>query len=353
MMANNENYSDNQSIRLSNVNNASCNIKGDAIVEITPQISELSVHRHKFVATSWSSFKSHFIYQFNVEIELLRNFRNWIYIVLGFVIIYLHVAAHNLAYYLATPGPALHDLGHELLPATTSDSPLFAMNSYLLIFMFSFVLFTGVSVLFVRYDPAVRFTAVGYLNRIFKVINITQLMRITTFLVTQVPAPNPNCAQPFFDPPKSFSDIFARSAGSGDRGCGDLIFSSHVMFGLVILFMHYRYMGLNRNERLEPKGNNMQVDNTADSTFSSKRTDKKKTRGVVVFISRRVYLLRMLVVLFLALCVAMDVVFIIASRKHYSVDVVVSVYITSMVWYIVDRNCKDPKVPTLAPLISK
>lgn len=309
---------------------------------------KLIIQRHDFMARNWSNFKQHFKYQIAIEFELLKDYKNWLYIVIGLGIIYLHLASHNLAYYLAKPAPPLRDLLHDLVPQLSTDSIFFAMNTYVLLFMFAILAMTGFSIMVIKYPPVLKRTLVGFINRYFMVINITQLMRITTFLVTQIPAPSPDCQQPYFDPPKTFRDVFARSAGSGDKGCGDLIFSSHIMFGLLIVLLHIKYLGLNKHERLETDYDKMnlqslQAYNDNQSTISEQGAGDQH---IIVIISKRQYIFRMSIIALLIFCFVMDIIFILASRKHYSVDIVLSLYITYMVWHIMAKKFKDPKVPS-------
>lgn len=343
-------YTDNQSFELPDQSDIEAHKLNVISINRNLAVKSTIILRNEFIADNWTNFKNHISYQFNVETELLRDYKNWLYFIIGLVIIYIHVAAHNLAYYMAEPGPPLHDLGHQLIPELSTNSLLFTMNSYLLIFMFAFVAFTGISILLVKYPGVKRFSIVGYLNRIFMVINITQLMRITTFLVTQVPAPNPNCRKPYFDPPKTFSEVFERSAGSGDRGCGDLIFSSHVMFGLTILLVHIKYLGLNKYEQLETTYNKLnsqtsqQFTDSQSLAFEAVSIDMSAKKRIVILVGKKQYYLRMAVIGFLVFCLVFDIILIIASRKHYSVDIIVSLYITYMVWHIMDKKYKDPKI---------
>lgn len=311
--------------------------------------AEVKIQYHEFVASDSARFKQHIVSQLRLEYELLKDYRNWVYILIGFIIIYLHVAAHNLAYYMADPSAPLHDLMHSVIPELSNDSMFFSMNSYMLLFMFSFIVFTCFSKLFVKYPAVLRKSVVGFINRFFMVINITQLMRISTFLVTQVPAPSPNCREPFFDPPKHFIDIFNQAAGSGDKGCGDLIFSSHVMFGLLIVLIHIKYLSLSKYERVESKSSQItlseinQYEVPPNNTFTGTQVNSKKK--VIVFISRQQYIFRMLIISFLIFCFVSDIILILASRKHYTVDVVIALYVTFMVWYIMEKKYKDPKIP--------
>ena len=298
------------------------------------------IQKHEFVGSNWQSFKAHIIRFLSVELELMRDYRNWIYILVGFVIIYLHVTAHNLAYYLASPSEPLHDILYTVIPEISENSPLFAMNSYMLLFMFTFIAATGFSLLVVRYPNVLRRTALGYINRFFVVINVTQPLRIITFLVTQVPAPNPNCRALSFNPPKTLADILNQNAGAGDRGCGDLIFSSHAMFGLLIVLMHVKYLGLSKYERIEGK-----TDITDKPQQQFQHINSQRQPAVIVVISRKQYLLRLAVIWFVALCFIIDLYLIIASRKHYTVDIVVSLYTTYMVWYIMEQKYADPEIP--------
>lgn len=313
----------------------------------------IKIERAEFVATSWAGFKQQAIYQLKIEFELLKDYRNWIYILLGFVIIYFHVVAHNVAYYFSEPRPPLKDMFHNLIPALDMDSFLFKMNTYILYIMYVPMAIYGFSVFFVKYPTILRRTAVGLINRYFMVINIAQVMRMTTFIVTQIPAPNPECQPPYYDPPKTIKDLFLSSAGSGDRGCGDLIFSSHILFGLMNVLILIKYAGLSKHERIEYKFNisSFEEQTNADDTFAdspkspNRINRREKGPTTIILVSKGEYYLRTAVVAFMVMALLVDIVLILAARKHYSVDIVLSVYITYMVWNIMSTRYADMEIP--------
>ena len=313
---------------------------------------DFKIERYQFMASSWSRFKGHCIYQLKVELELLKNWRNWVYVVLGLMIIYLHVIAHNIAYYLAEPAPPLKDQFHELIPALDIESSLFQLNTVMLLVMFGFFTILGLSILFVKYPTALNVTAVGFLNRYFLVINIAQLMRISTFLITQIPAPNPMCQPPYFNPPKNWKELLTSSAGSGDKGCGDLIFSSHVLFGIMNVLIFFKYVGLRKCEKLDTMYNEkglgeLEDCNNSKLSMSSTNTNEKRSKlpKTIILVSKGEYYFRTIIIVLMVLFFIADIILILAARKHYSVDIVLSIYITYMLWHIMKKKYRDPEIP--------
>lgn len=303
---------------------------------------DIVIQRHEFVAFSWPKLKRHIVYQFLVETELLKECRNWVYILIGIVIIYIHISAYKLAYFLASPLPPLADIMYMIVPPLPTNSVLFHANTYILIVMFSMLAIKGLSILVIKHPSVLNRTLIGYVKRFFIVINVTQLMRITTFLVTQVPSPSPNCSAPFFDPPKRFKDIFKRSIGSVDNSCGDLIFSSHVMFAYLIVLMNIKYLGLNSHEKVEGSAEHTRSLQHVNDIPGSSGAEHKR---IIVLISRKQYILRIVLIGFSCICLIADVIVIIASRKHYTVDLLLSFYITYPVWKIMETKIKDPEIP--------
>ena len=122
-----------------------------------------------------------------------------------------------------------------------------------------------------------------------------QFLRILSFTVTQLPAPNYHCRASedtaVLEMPKSFwGHIFVNVGRQATHGCGDLIFSSHTTFVLV---------------------------------------------GVLTFTEYGEKLLLKII----AWCgVAVMSMCIVASRKHYSVDVVVAWYTVPLVFFAMHRR---------------
>lgn len=135
--------------------------------------------------------------------------------------------------------------------------------------------------------------------RVLAFLVACQFLRILTFYSTQLPGPNYHCREgsrfatlPRPDNPIEFLLIMPRGVL---YGCGDLIFSSHMIFSLVFVRTYQKY--------------------------GTKRFIKQCAWIIVVIQS----------------------LLIIASRKHYTVDVVVAWYTVNLVIFFVDR--KLPEMP--------
>jgi hypothetical protein len=138
------------------------------------------------------------------------------------------------------------------------------------------------------------YTAVLY-ARLLMVLVICQSLRIISFTVTQLPAPNYHChlGEPTAvrEMPKHWwGHIVVDLGRQATHGCGDLIFSSHTTFVLVGVLTFTEY------------GNTLLI-------------------KIAAWIG----------VAFLSLCI-------IASHKHYSVDVVVAWYAVPLVFYTMHRR---------------
>lgn len=138
------------------------------------------------------------------------------------------------------------------------------------------------------------YTAVIY-ARILVVLSLCQFLRILSFTVTQLPAPNYHCRAgedtavlPM--PDSWWGHIVINLGRQATHGCGDLIFSSHTTFVLVGCLTFTEY-----GETLILK--------------------------IIAWIG----------VGMMSLCI-------VASRKHYSVDVVVAWYTVPLVFYAMMRR---------------
>jgi len=138
------------------------------------------------------------------------------------------------------------------------------------------------------------YTAVIY-ARILMVLTTCQILRIISFTVTQLPAPNYHCRAgeetAIREMPSAWwGHVYVDVGRQATHGCGDLIFSSHTTFVLVGVLTFTEY-----GETLLLK--------------------------VIAWIG----------VAAMGLCI-------IASRKHYSVDVVVAWYTVPLVFYAMHRR---------------
>ncbi|KAJ6865158.1 phosphatidylinositol:ceramide inositolphosphotransferase 1-like [Populus alba x Populus x berolinensis] len=187
------------------------------------------------------------------EINLLAD--SWKYILSGLIFQYIHGLAARGVHYLHRPGPTLQDVGFFLLPEFGQD------KSYISETLFTFV--------FLSFIVA------------------SQFLRIITFYSTQLPGPNYHCREGSklarLPHPESVFEVLLINFPRGmTHGCGDLIFSSHMIFTLVFVLTYQKY--------------------------GTKRCIKQLGWLIAVVQS------------FL----------IIASRKHYTVDVTVAWYVSSI-----------------------
>ncbi|KAM3702731.1 hypothetical protein ACB094_04G050600 [Castanea mollissima] len=196
---------------------------------------------------------------------------------------YIHGLAARGVHYLHRPGPLLQDIGFLLLPELGKDKAYISETLFTLIFISFFL--------------------------------ASQILRIFTFYSTQLPGPNYHCREgsklATLPHPDSALEVLLINFPRGIvYGCGDLIFSSHMIFTLVFVRTYQKY-------------------------------------GTRRFIEQFAWLLAVI-----------QSFLIIASRKHYTVDVVVAWYTVNLVVFFIDK--KLPEMPDrtsgaslLLPLTSK
>ncbi|KAL5740488.1 hypothetical protein ACOSP7_029371 [Xanthoceras sorbifolium] len=227
------------------------------------------------------------------EINLL--FDNWKYLLAGLVFQYIHGLAARGVHYIHRPGPTLQDLGFILLPELGQDRAYISETLFTFIFL-SFVLWT--------FHPFIlkskRIYTVLVWCRVLAFLVVSQFLRIITFYSTQLPGPNYHCREGSklarLPRPKSVHEVLLINFPRGViYGCGDLIFSSHMIFTLVFVLTYQKY--------------------------GTRRLIKQ----------------------FAWLLVVIQSFLIVASRKHYTVDVVVAWYTVNLVVFFLDK--KLPELP--------
>jgi hypothetical protein len=201
----------------------------------------------------------------------------------------------NIAYFLHRPGPLLFDLGFELLPEIGPEWQFLSEICFVVLFVSG--LGTCLSPLVVRYSTPRYATLM--LMRFFTAASVAQTLRVASFLSTLLPGPNYHCrvGSPEYNPPRLL-EIFTRLDAL--KGCGDLIFSSHTIFTTLCVLTVGKYAG------------------------------HRALRNVLA---------ALLIVL---------VVLVICARKHYTVDCVIALYVTPLVWHYLDTVHPDD-VPQDAP----
>ncbi|KAK2657732.1 hypothetical protein Ddye_010784 [Dipteronia dyeriana] len=227
------------------------------------------------------------------ELNLLAD--NWKYLLAGIVCQYIHGLAARGVHYIHRPGPTLQDLGFLLLPELGQDKAYISETLFSLIFL-SFFLWT--------FHPFIlkskRIYTVLLWCRVLAFLVVSQLLRIITFYSTQLPGPNYHCREGSklarLPHPQSVLEVLLINFPRGVMyGCGDLIFSSHMIFTLVFVLTYQKY-------------------------------------GTRRFLKQFAWMLAVI-----------QSFLIVASRKHYTVDVVVAWYTVNLVVFFVDK--KLPELP--------
>ncbi|OIT29771.1 PREDICTED: phosphatidylinositol:ceramide inositolphosphotransferase 1-like isoform X1 [Nicotiana attenuata] len=235
------------------------------------------------------------------EINLLAE--NWKYILGGLIFQYIHGLAARGVHYLHRPGPSLQDAGFFLLPELGSDKAYISETVFTSIFL-SFVLWTFHPFIF----KTKKIFTVLIWCRVLAFLVACQFLRIITFYSTQLPGPNYHCREgsklATLPRPNSVLEVFLINFPRGVLyGCGDLIFSSHMIFSLVFVWTYHKY-------------------------------------GTRRFIKQCAWL-----------AVIAQSFLIVASRKHYTVDVIVAWYTVNLVVFFIDKKLPELADRTSAALL--
>ncbi|KAF3333988.1 phosphatidylinositol:ceramide inositolphosphotransferase-like isoform X1 [Carex littledalei] len=226
-----------------------------------------------------------------IELKLLSE--KWQLLLAGVIFQYIHGLAARGVHYLHRPGPVLRDLGFMLLPELGKERGYVSEILFASIFA-SFVLWTFSPFIFKNK----RFYTVLIWRRVLAFLVMSQSLRIITFYSTQLPGPNYHCREgsPLarLPPPDNALEVLLLNFPRGTLfGCGDLIFSSHMIFTLVFVLTYQKY---------------------GSKSFI-------KVLGWIAAIIQSLL--------------------IIASRKHYSVDVVVAWYTVNLVVFFIDKKLSE------------
>ncbi|XP_048226429.1 phosphatidylinositol:ceramide inositolphosphotransferase 3 isoform X2 [Ricinus communis] len=222
--------------------------------------------------------------EMSIEVSLVAE--NWKPLISGIIFQYVHgLAAHGI-HYLHRPGPALQDAGFSILPELGLDKAYVSETLFTFIFS-SFVLHKKI------------YTALIWC-RVLAYLVACQILRIVTFYSTHLPSPNYHCHEGSklarLPRPESVFELLIINFSQGvNYGCGDLIFSSHMIFTLVFIRTYHKY--------------------------GTRRCIKQ----------------------FAWLLAVVQSLLIIASHKHYTVDIVVAWYTVNLVAFFVDK--KLPELP--------
>ncbi|KAI9911724.1 hypothetical protein PsorP6_009177 [Peronosclerospora sorghi] len=276
----------------------------------------------KFEITWQLRSKQSLLNYLDIEIQLLKQ--EWKIILPCVIMQYVHAIFHNLAYYIqgkylsVEQRFTLYDLGYKLMPelhgfaASLSDIFVFAT-------IFGPAILLVLTIPLFKQEPGRPRYVVIVLKRCLLQISICLIFRIISFLVTALPSPAAHCElkfndaclaahpndpvqcvvpNPDFKPPTT-GELFTRLDAL--NGCGDLMFSSHTIYTVSLILTIWKYW---------------------PNKF-----------GLVIMVSMQI------VIAFL----------IVASRKHYTLDVFSALYIVPLFWltfeaYHKDINNKDTEI---------
>ncbi|KAK1354640.1 Plant inositol phosphorylceramide synthase [Heracleum sosnowskyi] len=226
------------------------------------------------------------------EISLLIE--NWKYVLAGLLGQYMHGVAARGVHFIHRPGPVLQDTGFFLLRELGKERAYVSETVFTVIFL-SFFLWTFHPFIF----KSKKIYTVLIWCRVLAFLCGCQTLRILTFYSTQLPGPNYHCREgsrfATLPRPNHIMEYFIVIPRGMLYGCGDLIFSSHMIFSLVFVRTYQKY-------------------------------------GTKRFIKQCAWLTAVI-----------QSLLIIASRKHYTVDVVVAWYTVNLVVYYIDS--KLPELP--------
>ncbi|WRX23319.1 Sphingomyelin synthase-like domain - like 1 [Theobroma cacao] len=193
------------------------------------------------------------------EVNLLLD--NWKYLLAGLIFQYIHGLAARGVHYLHQPGPTLQDLGFILLPELGQD------KAYIMDFP-------------------------SFHHEEQKNLHSSSLVPGASIFSCFSDAPNHHI---LFNSASGSKLSLPRVPRGVIYGCGDLIFSSHMIFTLVFVLTYQKY-------------------------------------GTRRFIKQFAWLVAII-----------QSFLIVASRKHYTVDVVVAWYTVNLVVFFIDK--KLPELP--------
>ncbi|CAI9761990.1 unnamed protein product [Fraxinus pennsylvanica] len=260
-------------------------------------IEEMSLYIGREASKLWKRFCA----EITTEINLLAE--NWKYILGGLICQYIHGLAARGIHYFHRPGPILQDVGFFLLPELGQDKAYISETVFTFVFL-SFVLWTFHPFIF----KSKKIYTVLIWCRVLACLVACQFLRIITFYSTQLPGPNYHCREGSklarLPLPDNAVEFFLIKFRGVLYGCGDLIFSSHMIFSLVFVRTYHKY-------------------------------------GTRRFIKQCAWL-----------TVVIQSLLIVASRKHYTVDVVVAWYTVNLVVFFIEKTLPElPDRSNLGPLL--
>ena len=204
----------------------------------------------KLIAGGIDEVKRRIVLEWNV----LKMPRVFLAILVTAFMQFLHNAAHNLVHHLAGvykvfggPDKMLVDMGFKALdsfPALASV-PNECLTAVIVLTVVPIFTLIATNYLFANKDLRIM----QIMFRASIVCSLAVVLRVVSFLVTILPSPADHCSETEFHAPDSAASIFFHF--DVGNGCSDLVFSSHMLYGLVATctLTHYLVHG-NRGHML-------------------------------------------------------------------------------------------------------
>lgn len=208
------------------------------------------------------------------------------------------IVFRSLAFYRYEQRPVLKDLGFQIIPKIPQllgFSNLLLSLQHSLIFLLSFIL------LIKNYSYfSIQYTGPYIINiwrRYFNIITIGNILRFLTYISTSLPGPAEHCQPGSTDyhPPTKWYQIFYTF---NSANCGDLIFSGHLFHLIIAMFIFNKY--------------------ASD------------------IISNNYLLITLKILSWIA--IPLEIFLILATRQHYSVDLIVAIYTSIFLWIVYDNK---------------
>ncbi len=230
--------------------------------------------------------------KFNNEYILFKKQYKIILFSLFFFIYVISTIARNLAYYRHVQLEPLRDIGFEIFPKIDES---FISEIFLGVNIFIFI------TILLRPLMTDNNNNVYIINMSIRLMNINCILRFLrsiSYLSTALPSTSEHCliGSDTYNPPNR-DEIFTRFNSLFDKNCGDMLFSGHYSFELTLCLFAQRYL---------PKLS----------------TNK---------------LLNHIIIITMWLITIAHGFILIAVRNHYTVDIVVAIYTTILLWYVYEN----------------
>lgn len=212
------------------------------------------------------------------------------------------MAFRNLAFYRFEPRPRLRDLGFDTLPDLENNEFWEAVKDVPMTTSMWMMGLTCIASLMFGSGNKTPY-AVNMLRRVLAMLSLGHCLRFCTYISTTMPGTTERCLPGHLDQmhppqPTTLKEVFfTRIALNPGNNCGDLLFSGHVLGVVTPVLMVGKY------------GESVFV----DSHIISRRL----FRGILTVSWSLIFMQSALILM---------------MRNHYTADIVVSLYVSPLLW---------------------